>query len=390
MADMPDSPRCNNDVPAVTKVTLMRLTTITSLVATVLLSMPAPREAVAQTAPRPANATESAIATAAKLEGTVVVYSTMDPKLMRFLIDDFEQMYPGIRVATATLDPVELDNRFAKENESEGHSADVVWSAAMDRQMQCVVRGCALAYASPEAGSLPAWAKWKDQVYGTTYEPIVIVYNRRFVQQAEIPTTHAALNKLLSANPEKYQGKVSTYDPERNALGSLLLALDAKYDPQFWKLATTMGSRGLETQASTDTIFDQISSGRNLIAYDILGSDAIKRAKRDPTVGVQFTVDYNRVLSRLILIAKTARHPNAGKLWLDYVLSKRGQQQMQIADLYPVREDVKNIEPGLALLRQLPGVAKPISADPSLAQIADNSKRRAFESRWNAVLGAKQ
>lgn len=368
----------------------MRFTTTTSLVAMALFSMPVQRDAVAQTVPQPVNATESAVATAAKLEGTVVVYSTIDPKLIRFLIDDFELMYPGIKVANATLNPVELDNRFAEENKSVGHSADVVWSAAMDRQMECVTRGCALAYASPEAGALPTWAKWKDQVYGTTYEPIVIVYNRRFVQQGEIPTTHAALNKLLSANPEKYQGKISTYDPERNALGSLLLALDAKYDPQFWKLVTTMGSRGLETQASTDTIFDRISSGQNLIAYDILGSDAVKRAKRDPTVGVQYTVDYTLVLSRLILIAKTARHPNAGKLWLDYVLSKRGQQQMQIADLYPIREDVTNIEPGLALLRQLPGVAKPISADPSLAQIVDNNKRRAFENRWNAALGAKQ
>ena len=368
----------------------MRLTTITSLVAMVFASMLGQKDAVAQAVRSSVKATESAVATAAKLEGTVVVYSTIDPKLIRFLIDDFEMMHPGIKVANATLDPAELDNRFAKENKSDGHSADVVWSAAMDRQMECVRRGCALVYASPEAGALPTWAKWKDQVYGTTYEPIVIVYNRRFVQQGEIPTTHAALTKLLSANPEKYQGKVSTYDPQRNALGSLLLALDAKYDPQFWKLANAMGSRGIETQASTDTIFDRISSAQNLIAYDILGSDAIKRAKRDPTVGVQYTVDYNLVLSRLILIAKTAPHPNAAKLWVDYVLSKRGQQQMQIADLYPIREDVTSIEPGLALLRQLPGVAKPIKADPSLAQIVDDNKRRAFENRWNAALGAKQ
>jgi iron(III) transport system substrate-binding protein len=151
-----------------------------------------------------------------------------------------------------------------------------------------------------------------------------------------------------------------------------------------------MGSRGLETQVSTDTIFDRISTGQNLIAYDILGSDAVKRSKRDPTVGVQYTVDYNLVLSRLILIARTAPHPNAAKLWVDYVLSKRGQQQMQIADLYPIRTDVTNIEPGLALLRQLPGVAKPINVDPSLAQIVDSNKQRAFANRWNAAVGAKQ
>jgi len=137
-------------------------------------------------------------------------------------------------------------------------------------------------------------------------------------------------------------------------------------------------------------LFTRISSGQSLIAYDILGSDAVKRAKRDPIVGVQYTTDYNLVLSRLMLITRSAANPNAAKLWLDYVLSRRGQTQMGIADLYPIRPDIQREEPGLAMLRSLPHVASPIEATPALARLADHSRRREFDDRWMAAMGKKK
>jgi len=339
----------------------------------------------AEDLPLPPNANPSLVAVA-KAEGRVRVYASVDVKLANFLIVDFEQLYPGIKVEFTTIDPAGLDSRFDKEIAQGGHSADVLWSAAMDRQMACVARGCALTYRSPESASLPAWARWQDQVYATTYEPIVVVYNRRLVRSDEVPTTHAALTTLLLQQPDRFQGKVATYDPQKTALGSLLLAVDAQRGPPFWRLAAAMGARDLDPQSSTETLFTRISSGQSLIAYDILGSDAVKRAKRDPIIGVQYTTDYNLVLSRLMLITRTAANPNAAKLWLDYVLSRRGQTQMGIADLYPIRPDIHREEPGLAMLRSLPGTS-PIKATPALARLTDPSRRRAFDDRWTAAMG---
>ena len=113
------------------------------------------------------------------------MYATVDVRLAKFLIDDFEQLYPGIKIEFTTIDTAGLDARFAQESAQGGHSADVLWSAAMDRQMSCVAQGCALTYRSPESASLPKWARWRDQVYATTYEPIVVVYNRRLVRSDE-------------------------------------------------------------------------------------------------------------------------------------------------------------------------------------------------------------
>ena len=85
----------------------------------------------------------------------------------------------------------------------------------MDLQVKLVADGHAATYASPEIPGLPKWAVWKNQAYGTTYEPITFVYNKRLVPEADVPKDHTALLKLLKAKPDSYKGKVTAYDPEK-------------------------------------------------------------------------------------------------------------------------------------------------------------------------------
>ena len=54
----------------------------------------------------------------------------------------------------------------------------------------------AMEYKSPEQSQLPKWAVWKDKAYGTTYEPVVFIYNKRMIPAGDVPDSHAALAKL--------------------------------------------------------------------------------------------------------------------------------------------------------------------------------------------------
>jgi iron(III) transport system substrate-binding protein len=193
---------------------------------------------------------------------------------------------------------------------------------------------------------------------------------------------------MLSENRARFEGKVSTYTPDNSEIGSIALMLDSTYDTQFWDLAGALGSCAVESLPSTSSIMDHVSSGQTLIAYDVVGSEAIKRAKRDPSVGIQFTFDYNLVLSRLIYIRKNSPHPNAAKLWLDYVLSRRGQQQMQIADLYPIRGDIEGVEPGVVMLRKAPGVVKFFPYNGKFAAAIEPARVAEFDSRWRRITQA--
>ena len=147
------------------------------------------------------------IVDAAKKEGKVVIYSTTDAVAANPLVKDFEALYPGIKVEYSDLNSTELYNRFIAEAAANNGTADVMWSSAMDLQVKLVADGQAATYASPEIKSLPKWAVWKDQAYGTTYEPIAFVYNKRLVPEADVPKDHTALLKLLDSQARLLQGQ---------------------------------------------------------------------------------------------------------------------------------------------------------------------------------------
>ena len=329
-----------------------------------------------------------AILDGAKKEGKVVVYSTTDAKLVTPLIKDFEAAFPGVKVEYTDLNSTEVYNRFISENAANAASADAVWSSAMDLQIKLAADGLAAVYKSPESGSLPEWAHYKDTVYATTFEPIAIVYNKRLVPAEDVPKTHADFTKLLNTKADKYNKKVTTYDAEKSGVGFMLVNQDAKLNPQFWDLVKAMGARGASMQSSTGTMMERISSGENLFGYNILGSYAITRAKKDPSIGIAFTTDYTLVLSRLIFVAKNAKNPNAGRLWVDYVLSKRGQTiTAEQAELYSVRTDITGKDSGVQFAKEHGSAVKPIAVNADLLQGLDQTKRLEFLKQWKAALG---
>ena len=166
--------------------------------------------------------------------------------------------------------------------------------------------------------------------------------------------SHADLVKLLTTKAEKYQGKVTTYDIEKAGVGFTFITNDLAANPQFWDFAKTLGEAGVRVQSSTGTMLERISSGENLIGYNMLGSYALVRAKKDPSIGVSFPKDYTLVLSRVMFINKSAKNINAAKLWLDYVLSKRGQTIIaNESQLFAIRSDVTGETTSAELTKQL-------------------------------------
>ena len=141
------------------------------------------------------------IVDAATKEGKVVVYSTTDTKAAGPLIQGFEATYPGIKVEYNDMNSTELYNRYISEQAAGGTSGDVVWSSSMDTALK-LATDYAQAYKSPEQGQLPKWAVWKDKAYGTTYEPVVFIYNKRLIPAGDVPDYHAALAHIIAGQSE--------------------------------------------------------------------------------------------------------------------------------------------------------------------------------------------
>lgn len=338
-------------------------------------------------APQGYPADYSKIVDAARKEGKVVVYATTDAVAANPLIKDFQTLYPGVQVEYSDLNSTELYNRFIAEAAAGSGTGDVLWSSAMDLQVKLAADGKAETYASPEIPSLPKWAVWNNQAYGTTYEPITFIYNKRLVPAEDVPQDHTALLNLLNAKADTYKGKITAYDPERSGVGYFFVNEDTKYFPQAWDLFKAFGKTSIKLYTSAGAMMERVTSGEHTIAYGIFGSYALARAKKDPNLGIVTPKDYTLVTSRVAFISKQAKNPNAAKLFLDYILSKRGQDIIaNKADLYSLRADVEG-EATLKGVEKLIGdKARPVAIGPGLLEGLDQKKRLDFLKKWQAAM----
>lgn len=345
-----------------------------------LMAISAP--ALAQSAPE--------LVAAAQREGKLVIYGVTDNEQANHLIREFRSQYPAINVEYSNMSTTELYNRFISESAA-GSSADVTWSSAMDLQVKLVNDGYAQPHKSAETARLPDWANWKNEAFGTTYEPIGIVYNKRLVPAADVPQSHADFIKLLTTQSEKYKGKVTTYDPEKSGVGFMLVTQDKQVNAAgFAELQKALGAVQVRVQSSTGTMMERIASGENLIGYNLNAAYALTRAKKDPSLGIVLPKDYTLVISRVMFIAKKAKNPNAAKLWLDFVLSKKGQEIIASkADLYAIRPDVEGETTASGLKKQLGDALRPVSIGTGLLTYLDQSKRLDFLKQWNGTVKAK-
>ena len=346
--------------------------------------------AFAQTVPAGYPADYAQTIAAAKKEGKVVVYSALDTKAAQPLIKDFNAVYPDIKVEYNDMNSTEMYNRFIAESASGQGGADVMWSSAMDLQVKLVDEGKAMSYVSPEASKLPPWAVYKNLAYGTTYEPAVFIYNKRLVTGTDIPQDHAGFAKLLNTETAKFKGKVTTYDIEKSGVGFMFVVQDTKYFPGMKELEKGFGATSYRVYASTGNMLEKVSSGEHLLGYNVLGSYALVRAKKDPNLGVVLPKDYTLVLSRVLFIGKQAKNPNAAKVWTDYVLSARGQKLIgSDVELFAIRTDIDAEYTAASLNKQLgANVVKPIPVSSEIVSYLDPTKRLAFLADWKKTLAS--
>ncbi len=318
-------------------------------------------------------------------EGPLTIYGATDLDFMRPLLEAFQQRHPLIDLSYHQLGSTELYERFVREADGGAPTADVVLSSAMDLQIKLANDGYAQPYTPPAA--LPAWSRWRDEVFGFTHEPAVIVYNRALVPADEVPRSRRELLRLLEARREHYAGRVGTYDPERSGVGFLFTSHDAELSPDFRRLAAGLGAAEVQLFGSSAAMLERVADARLLLAYNVLGSYAQAWAEREPAIGIVLPRDYTLVMTRLVLIPRAAPQPRLARLFLDFLLGEDGQRVVAgPAHLYAIHPGVDG-ELTARRLRALLGPAlQPIQVNPSLLVYLDQAKRRRFLQQWRQAL----
>jgi iron(III) transport system substrate-binding protein len=312
----------------------------------------------------------------------LVVKATTDISEAEELIAEFMKLNPAVHVRYSKVLSTEVFDSVVKGAASKG-IPDVAWSSSMDLQIKLANDGYASVYRSTEADQILTWARWKDRAYGITAEPVVMVYNKRLLRDDMIPRDHADLTRLLTDHTATFHGKIATYDPEASGSGLLFITQDVLVTPQTWKLVSALGRAGVKLYASSRPMIDRVGAGELLLAYNVLGSYALERAKQNPDIGIVFPSDYTLLLSRIALIPASAREPALAHRFIDFLLSRTGQKLLAENSLGSVREDMKTEIPGYAVAQN---ALRPIALSIDLLTYLDQAKRRRFLKDWKDAL----
>lgn len=319
----------------------------------------------------------------------LVIYSTLDARLATPLIEGFQALNPEVAVRYEDLLAGEIAIRVRDETDAGRPTADFLFSSAMDVQVKLANDGYARVATVPQSAGWPRWANWRDTAYAVTFEPAVLVYHKPSFPNGPPDTRLDLIRWLKAARDGKAAGigTIGTYDIERSAVGYLFLARDREYFADIWSLVRAMAGAGVQTFSTSQDIIDRVADGRLLLGYNILGSYAADQARRRPDLGLVLLRDYTVVVSRVALVPRAAGNPALGIRFLDFMLSRSGQEILaNRLGLPAISREVADTSSARAMQERLGDQLRPVAVSPGLLVYLDQAKRRLFLANWAEAL----
>ena len=356
------------------------------------------RPALSQGAPAiPAGYPESYrdVVAAAQREGGLLIYSIMSPENWRPVIAGFGARYPGIKVETLDLPNTrEVFERYLAERGTNSRTADLLATADPAAWIEFQRRGELLDYASPEAAAWPSWSKPLPGVYTISADPLVFIYNKMLVPEAQQPKTFAQFVETASANGARWRSKVTSYGAHFGGLGySGNYAFARKHGDKAWEWFGQLAPLQPRWERSGGPMTEKVTTGEYAAGWFVSAITFWPRLN-DPArariLGWNFIGDGQPVILRGMGIPRAAPNGNAARLMLDYIASAEGQRAFGRGGLTPARPDVT---PGEGIRHTYSSVVEAIGGEANIAFIdydpAMIDAYGPFVERWKAAYGVR-
>jgi iron(III) transport system substrate-binding protein len=276
--------------------------------------------APARAAAPPAEAITPQLIDAAKKEGTVVLYSSMDLPVGEKLGKAFEAAYPGMKIQIERSGSERLFQRIEQEFSSNIHAADVINSSDASHFIPWKKNGWLMPFVSediaryfPEIYREPDGMSATSRIYLSS-----IAYNTNLVKAEDAPKRYADLldpkwaGKMVKAHPA-YSGTIMT------ATFQLVREFGWEY---YEKLAR---QRVMQVQSSTDPP-KKLSLGERAVMADGNEYGVVLLKEAGQPVEPIYPSEGTPTVSGPTGIFASAPHPNAAKLFQAWLHTRETQQ----------------------------------------------------------------
>jgi iron(III) transport system substrate-binding protein len=317
--------------------------------------------------------------------GTLTIYSNTDQENWDPIFRDFKKKYPWVGdIEANNLDSDEVFQRVLSEQATGGSPADIVVSNAAQAWADFAGRpGTLLDYKSPEVAKLPKQASLMPNVYAMSLDPLSIIYNTSLM--AEKPTGLKSLADIVSKDPAKFQGKITSRDVN-GAFGFTVSNAFATARPDSWSALDQILPMA-KAETSSGTQMEKITSGEYLAGIFISAAPAYPKVDDSGgLLALSFYDDGTVVLPRGIGIPVMAPHPATAKLFTDFVLSEEGQRAVAEGGLTSYRDGIEATDGRHTYQELVQTVGQENVIDVPYVQVPEDQVK-AFTARWDGLLG---
>jgi iron(III) transport system substrate-binding protein len=285
---------------------------------------------------------EKVLIEGAKKEGKVVFYTGLIvDQVVRPVKAAFEKEYPFLQVEFFRGNSDRLAQKMLAEYQAKRYEVDVVSGSSAATIL--LRAGVMQRFYSPPIAEYPSELKDANGFWGSTNVYFMTLgYNTKMVKASELPKTYEDL-----LNP-RWKGQMM-WSTSRGSgapqfIGNILLTKGEEAGKAY--LQKLKQQNIAKSTASARQILDLVIAGEYPMAIQIFNHHAYISKKAGAPVDWQPLEPVTATINSIGL-AKNAPHPHASMLFLDFVLSKKGQKVFQAANYLPAHPDIPALQPDL-------------------------------------------
>ena len=272
----------------------------------------------------------------AEPSGKVMLYSSMQEAQLQAIEQAFEAKYPGVDMEYYYAGGGKLVTKMTTEAQDGGQIAcDVVWLGDPSDYESFKANGWLMPYVSPETDHI-AKEYMDAEGYYTAGRLVTmgIAWNIGLVDEADAPKTW---NDLLDP---KWSNQIIMTDPAQASTTKYWMAAmmqSPKYGPEFFQ---KLRENGVELESGTTATHNRVADASYMvgICLDYVSANLI--AEGSP-MAFHYTTDDVITMTSPIAMIKGCANEDNGKLLMDFILSKEGQEVLVANNLVSVRDDVE-------------------------------------------------
>jgi iron(III) transport system substrate-binding protein len=285
-----------------------------------------------------ASAASPQVIEAAKKEGELGWWTTIAQDQSQKIIDEFMKLYPFIKANYWRSGSVGLHNKVLIEARAGRASWDVVSQTTPEFIQELKLKGLIAPYDSPERRHFSNDLKDKDSYWTGSYAlPTGLGFNTQQVKREEVPKTYQEL-----LHPKWKGKKISVDDEGQEFLVGLMQAWGRGAAIEYLKKLAAQEpivGRGNSQRAQLLAAgeFPLAIAYTHTLEWSKAQGNSVDWVNLEPVV-IKFDG---------VMLGSKSAHPNAAKLFIDFILSARGQALLQGFSRVTLREGVEPNPPRL-------------------------------------------